>query len=269
MIPLHPKEVTPDMVNDQSWHNRWRENAKSAVRGVAQRGDVAIGRGVFANQVGRTLAAKQITTVLDVGANVGQYARSLRRAGFKGRIISVEPLAGAFSELERHASGDANWLTVNAAVGREVGTLEINVSKNSYSSSALAITDAHLSGDPTSMYVDVQQARMTTVLELLAEHDVDPAATLLKIDTQGFETEVLAGAGASAGEFAALQLEISFVELYGGQELAESIIERLRSWNYRLQTLEPGFSDAEGRLLQCDLLVISEPSERFADVWEK
>jgi len=252
------------MATDQSWRNRWRENAKSVVRGVAQRGDVSIGRGVFANHVGRTLAAQGITTVLDIGANVGQYARSLRRAGFTGRIISVEPLAGAFVELQRHAAGDAGWLTLNAAVGRTAGTLDIHVSQNSYSSSALDITNAHLAGDPTSAYVDVQTARMVTVVDLLAEHDVDPGRTLLKIDTQGFEREVLDGAGEHAAEFAALQLEISFVELYSGQELAESMIERLRSWNYRLQTLEPGFSNAEGRLLQCDLLVVRDDPERTA-----
>ena len=83
-----------------------------------------------------------------------------------------------------------------------------------------------------------------------------PSSTLLKIDTQGYEDEVLAGAGDLIGEFAAVQLELSFVELYTGQRLFDDFYDHMRSRGYRLHILEPGFSDPSGRMLQCDGLFV-------------
>lgn len=241
---------------DQTLKNRVRENAKLAVRGGLQRLDLDVSRGVFTGQVARTLHSRGIDTVLDIGANVGQYGLGLRRSKYDGRIISCEPLSGAYDELARRASKDEHWHTVNSAVGREPGETDINVAANSYSSSILGMTQAHLDGAPDSAYIAVERVPVTTVTELVDKFSVFPERTLLKIDTQGFETEVLAGAGALIGEFDALQLEISFVELYEGQELAEGMVETLRGHGYRLQSLEPGFSDPTGRLLQCDVLAV-------------
>ncbi len=243
---------------DQTFRNRLRERLKLSVRGTLQRFDLSIAKGVHANQVARTLAAHDLDAVLDVGANVGQFAISVRRAGFVGRIISCEPLSGAFAELARRAVDDSGWDVVNAAVGSEVGETEINVSANSYSSSILPMTDAHLSGAPDSAYVATERVALTTVPALVERFGLRPERTLLKIDTQGYEAEVLAGAGDLLGEFGALQLEVSFVELYEGQQLAEETAQLLRDHGYRLQSLETGFSDPTGRLLQCDVLVVRD-----------
>lgn len=241
---------------DQTIKNRFKERAKLAVRGGLQRLDLDLRKGSYATHVVRTLAARDLDTVLDIGANVGQYATALRRAGFTGRIISAEPLSGAYQELARRASRDAAWTTLNLAVGREPGTAEINVAANSYSSSILGMTQAHLDGASDSRYVAVEEVEVTTVAALVAEHGLDPARTLLKIDTQGYESEVLAGAGDLHGRFDAVQLEVSLVELYEGQRLAEDLVGEIRGLGYRLQTLETGFSDPDGRLLQCDVLAV-------------
>ena len=99
---------------------------------------------------------------------------------------------------------------------------------------------------------------MTTVADVVAAQGLVPARTLLKIDTQGYEEEVLAGAGDLVRWFGAIQLELSFVELYAGQRLFDDLYERMRSWGFRLQIIEPGFSDSSGRLLQCDGLFVRE-----------
>ena len=177
-------------------------------------------------------------------------------------MISVEPLSGAYGELVKRAAPDGAWLTLKAAVGREPGEAEINVSANSYSSSVLPMTDTHLTGAPGSAYVGVEKVPMVTVIELLEKYEVDPAKTLLKIDTQGYEAEVIAGARKRITEFGALQMELSLVELYSGQQLAEATIAQLRSWGYRLHTLDPGFSAPDGRLLQADVLVVKDETER-------
>lgn len=243
-------------MTDQSFANRARESAKLALRRTLQRADLEIGRGSYATRLVNTLRSRDVDTVLDVGANVGQYATLTRSAGFGGRIISCEPLVGAFAELSGRAGRDASWTPLNVAVGAETGTTEIHVSANSFSSSIRDMTSSHLDAAPGSAYIAVETVPVTTVTEIVRDHGVDPARTLLKIDTQGFEHEVLRGAGDLVGQFAAIQLELSFVELYTGQRLYGDLMADMEQAGYRVQQIDPGFSDPSGRLLQVDGLFV-------------
>ena len=244
-----------------SVRNAVRENAKLQVRERLGRLGVSIGTDPYANRLTRSLSSHGLDTVLDVGANVGQYSALLRSAGYRGRIISFEPLADAYARLSHRASRDSGWTAVNSAVGSEPGELEINVSANSFSSSILPMSEAHLTADPHSAYVSTQKVPVTTVKDLVAEHGVDPTCTLLKVDTQGYEGEVLAGAGGLLGQFGALQLELSFVELYDGQKLYEELTSHVQSLGFTLWSIDPGISAPDGRLLQCDGLFLRQPSE--------
>lgn len=94
-----------------------------------------------------------IDILIDVGANIGQYARGVRADGFQGRIISFEPLRAAFKILEANARQDGNWVAVNKAIGDRSGSAEINVAGNSWSSSLLAMQPRHLDSAPESRYV--------------------------------------------------------------------------------------------------------------------
>jgi len=241
---------------DQTLSNRLRERAKLLVRGVLHRVDLDLSRGPYPSRVARTLDARGIDTLLDVGANIGQFAAMTRRAGFAGRIISLEPLTGAYGQLRGRADRDPGWTAVNAAVGSEPGTTTINVSANSFSSSVLDMTDAHRTSAPGSGYITTETVPLTTVRDLVAEHSMVPERTMLKIDTQGYEGEVLAGAGDLLDRFGAIQLELSFVELYTGQQLFDELYGRMRERGFRLHIIEPGFSDDTGRLLQCDGLFV-------------
>ena len=229
-----------------------RERAKLGVRTALQRANLSIGRDPFSAQLVRVLQAEGVETVLDVGANVGQYARLLRVAGFEGLIVSVEPLRQAFAELSSRAASDPRWNALQTAVGAAPGEVTINVAANSYSSSVLAMEQAHLAADASSAYVGTEHVGVVTVQDLVASHGLDPARTALKIDTQGYEDAVLQGAGDLLGAFAVVQLELSFVELYTGQALFEHLVARLSDHGLVLWNLEPGIADAAGRLLQCD-----------------
>lgn len=243
-------------MSDQTLGNRARERAKLTLRRSLQRADISIGRDPFSGRLVRTLDARGIDAIVDVGANVGQYAALVRSAGFAGRIVSCEPLSGAFRELARRAAGDARWTTLNTAVGAEPGTATINVAQNSFSSSIRDMTEAHLATAPQSRYVATEQVSVTTVRALMDEHAVDPRRALLKIDTQGFESEVLRGAGDLIGRVGAIQLELSFVELYDGQALFDELVAQLAQLGYRIQQMEPGISDDAGRMLQVDGLFV-------------
>lgn len=243
-------------VTDQTRSNRVRERAKLMVRGVLHKANLELTRDPYTHRLARTLDAEDIDTVLDIGANVGQFATMVRRAGYAGRIISCEPLSGAFQQLTQRARRDDLWTPLNTAVGREPGTTVINVSANSFSSSVRPMTDAHLTNAPGSEYISTETVEVTTVADLVKEHSVVPNRALLKIDTQGFEDEVLAGAGDHVDEFAAIQLELSMVELYEGQSLFDDHYAFMRDHGFRLHILEPGFSGTTGQMMQCDGLFV-------------
>lgn len=239
---------------------RARERAKLLTRTTLQRANLSIGRDPFSAQLARVLAAEGVDAVLDVGANVGQYASLLRSAGFDGLIVSVEPLRQAFAELSARASGDPRWNAVQSAVGAERGEITINVAANSYSSSVLAMEQAHLDADASSAYVGTEHVGVVTVEDLVTGHSLDPARTALKIDTQGYEEAVLQGAGDLLEAFAVVQLELSFVELYTGQRLFGELVEQMAAHGLTLWNLEPGIAGADGRLLQCDGVFVRRPA---------
>lgn len=238
--------------------NRLRESTKLGLRRGLGKVGLDIGRDPFASRLTRALSARGIDTVLDIGANVGQYATLLRYAGYDGRIVSFEPLETAYEQLHGRAERDPHWTAINSGVGAESGSTTINVSANSYSSSVLPMTESHVAAAPDSVVVGTQTIQLTTVADIVVEHGVSPSTTLLKVDTQGYETQVLDGAGALLDAFAGVQLELSFTELYGGQELFDAMTTRLREHGFVLWSLEPGISGADGRLLQCDGLFLRE-----------
>lgn len=196
----------------------------------------------------------QVDLVLDVGANVGQYASGLRESGYSGRIISFEPLSSAHAALEHASRGDALWTVASRmAIGNFDGEIEINIAENSYSSSVLGILDAHVKAAPHSAYVGSELVPIRR-LDMLASDDMRNANSIfLKVDVQGFELQVLEGASGLLPRVKGIQLELSLVPLYAGQALFKEILERTGQLGYELHAIYPGFSDRRtGRMLQMD-----------------
>jgi FkbM family methyltransferase len=236
---------------------RPREYAKLALRRALYRRRLDLVSDPLPVRVAALIDHLGLDTVLDIGANIGQYASALRASGFRGRVVSCEPLSDAFAHLRRRSARDSAWTALRTAVGAHAGTLEINVSANSYSSSLLPMTNAHRDAAPGSEYVRREKVAVTTVAELVRKHGIDPARTLLKADTQGYEPQVLDGAGGLLGRFAAVALELSFVPLYEGQQLFGDLTDRLQQAGYATYGFEAGFSDPlTGRMLQCDGLFV-------------
>jgi FkbM family methyltransferase len=239
--------------------SRLAELAKTELRNALHRRNLDLVRDPASSVLIRALRWLDIDTVIDVGANVGQYGSGIRASGYTGRIISCEPLPDAFAQLERRAASDARWTPVHTAVGSEIGSVRINVSANSYSSSILPVTDAHLSAAPASRVTSTVVAPSTRVADLVRRHSIDPSRTLLKVDTQGYEGPVLEGAGGLLPDFAMVQLELSMLALYDGQLLFQQVVDRLRELGFTLFSLDPGFADpVSGRMLQCDGLFVPE-----------
>ena len=201
-----------------------------------------------------------INKIIDVGANAGQYALSMRKLGYKGPIISFEPLREAFSLLQKISAGDENWQIHNLALGEEDRHAEINVADNSYSSSLLEIMPAHVKAAPQSKYIRKQDVIIRKLDSIFADFYHNQDRILLKIDTQGFEKNVIDGAEQSLAKIMGIQVEMSLQELYSREMLFSEMIQYLGQRGFDLYSLENGFSDPNsGRLLQVDGIFFKNP----------
>ena len=199
-----------------------------------------------------------VDLVLDVGANQGQFASGLRRVGYQGRMLSFEPLRKAHELLEHAAREDSLWTPMpRCAIGAEAGTINMNVSQNSYSSSILPMHDNLMVSAPEARFVAQETAPMLTLDELVALHVKNGERCLLKIDTQGYEWEVLNGASATMANVVAICIETSLVPLYKGQRLWLDYIERLIAEGFVVWDIHSAFAAPKnGRLLQADLIFV-------------
>lgn len=203
----------------------------------------------------RLIRTMGIDVVLDVGANAGQYGRRLRHAGYRGRIVSFEPLAEPHAQLSRAARKDGRWSAVRLALGDSEGFLQMNVSANSVSSSLLPILPTHRSASPSSEYVGVETVPVKRLDDIWSDYVGPGDRVMLKVDTQGFEDRVLRGAATSLGTITAVETELSLVPLFEGGADWQSLGDQLVAQGFELASLEPGFADpATGRLLQFDAL---------------
>jgi FkbM family methyltransferase len=202
--------------------------------------------------VANILREEQIDLVVDVGANVGQFGRWIRRVGYRGQILSFEPLCSAHQQLTAMAARDRLWhIAPRMALGAVDGEIEIHVAGNSASSSVLPMLRAHQDAAPSSAYVgceNVEVHRLDEVCPLTAENH-----PLLKVDVQGYEKAVLDGAPFLLQRCRAVIVEMSLTPLYKGQVLAMDIWNYLTGIGFQPWYFNPGFRDPRsGRMLQVD-----------------
>ena len=200
-----------------------------------------------------------LDVVFDIGANAGQFGERLRNSGFAGRIVSIEPLAAPHAALTARAGRDDLWTVAErTAIGDQVGECTINVSANSVSSSLLPMLDRHVASAADSVYLGTEQAPITTLDAVVGRLLPDERQQFaLKIDTQGFEDRVLAGARRSLHRVGALYLEMSLVPLYEKEPTFAELFSTITRAGLHCIALSPGFSDAStGEVLQVDGLFV-------------
>lgn len=194
-----------------------------------------------------------IDLVFDVGANTGQFGSQLRGLGYEGRLVSFEPLTAAFAGLQSKAQRDSRWDAKNYALGSVDAQQTINVSHTNSSSSLLS---------PTSQAVDAHPCVKVESSETIQVHRLDTVFDSLnaagkriwmKVDTQGFELEVLKGAEQSLPNVQMLQLEMAFVPLYQGQALFQELHDWVTHRGFTLGSFESlSWHPRSGELLWLD-----------------
>jgi FkbM family methyltransferase len=196
-----------------------------------------------------------IDLVFDVGANTGQFAQQIRAAGFLGRIVSFEPLSDAHQKLRQTSSRDALWsVHERCALGDSDGSTVIHIAGNSVSSSLMTMSRTHAEAAPGSAYVGQETVPVWRLDSVARPYLASASRPFLKIDTQGFEWQVLAGARDTLPELEGVLCELSLVELYEGQHLWREMIDRFEGAGFTLWGLQPAFMDRHGRNLQVDAI---------------
>ena len=185
----------------------------------------------------RFLTSRNINLVLDVGANVGQFGLKIRKAGYRGEIISFEPIPDAANQLRQVASRHMPWTVEQVGLGASESELDLNVSESSVFSSFLPQTEFARDFDRSSAVAYVIKAQVRRLDHYLPR--VTGKKVFLKIDAQGFEAQVLSGAGACLQSVEGILLELPIEHLYKDMWLLEEAVAQLRSLGFVISQLRP------------------------------
>lgn len=172
------------------------------------------------------LESLSINCVLDVGANQGQYGTLLRRSGYKGWIISFEPVGASYAALKAVAAKSERWRVFPYALGAENERREINVTEETLFSSFLSPrkeSEIRFQTNRVERREGVDVRRLDRVLDECLV-DISSPRLYLKLDTQGFDLSVMEGARNIMPRILALQTEVSLHAIYDGMcGFAESL----------------------------------------------
>jgi FkbM family methyltransferase len=209
-------------------------------------------------QLAHTFERHAIDAVIDVGANLGQYAGRLRSAGWTGPILSIEPIPEVHALLATTARNDPAWeLTPPLAAGDVDGEAVLEVSAESDMSSTLPQSALLRDISPTSAVtrrVAVPQRRLDGLLVARPWRRL-----FVKIDVQGAEPAVLAGLAGIWDRVAGLQLELALLPLYQGERPWLDLVADLAGRGFAPYLVFPGYyARALGRQVQLDMVFYRE-----------
>ena len=201
-----------------------------------------------------------VKLVLDVGANTGQWAAEIRRDGFTGRVLSFEPHSEAYVELERAAKRwGSQHMCFNVALGAENRAAPFFATKGSVNSSCLKPLSQTVKLNESATLVDRREIEVRRLDAVIGELGLADEPLYLKIDTQGYEREVLLGASETLNRTVAVEIELGLTEMYNGQALLPEVWRMLVAAGFRPAWIERGFRDpSDIWLMQVDGLFVRE-----------
>ena len=199
-------------------------------------------------ELGRVMRRERWTAVLDVGANVGQFATLLRGLGHCGPIVSFEPDAASVATLKSASASDANWHVRPIALGRTSGEAvlhqfigsDLNSLHNALPGTVKRFNNAVPTGTST--------VQIRTLLDFYSEiRELAPVGSwLLKCDTQGHDLDVLEGGLANMAEVSTVLTELSVIPLYEAQPSMSVVLERMAGWGFLPIGMFPVSRTADG-----------------------
>ena len=210
-------------------------------------------RVVASTEHDRILGGLKLSTIVDIGANRGQFALCIRRLYPQAQIFSFEPLRKPADTWVRNFAADTRARLFNKAVALQSGSATMHVSRWDVSSSLLPFAQAQHDNFLLTEEASREVVETTTLEACIEEHMIGDSA-LLKLDVQGFELSALQGCGRLLERFSYVYVEASFIELYVGQALATDVIEFLFNRGFNLVCVANLSYGASVRPIQADFL---------------
>ena len=200
-----------------------------------------------------------IRTIIDVGANTGQFAAKIHKILPQASIYSFEPLSDCYEQLIKNMKEMVNFKAFNFALGSEDSEQKIYRSKFSPSSSLLPMTETHKEIYPhtkNSIVENIIVKKLDTVFRDIELED----NILIKIDTQGYEDKVIAGGKEVISRAKIVVAETSFEELYQGQPLFGGIYDMLVKMGFEYKGVldRQRKNPIDGGVLQADSIFVNK-----------
>lgn len=184
-----------------------------------------------------------VSTVFDIGANIGMSGQYLRNLGFRGDIVSFEPVKELYEQLREQAADDPRWRTEHLALGDVTGEMTIHVSGGAGgASSFLRMRDEVTVRAPELRVLRDERVHVSTIDEVSARYYPTGDRLFLKLDVQGYEQRVLEGARRSLDRVVGMRIEVSVVESYQDEPLLQQMLPYLYGLGFRLTSIEHAWS---------------------------
>jgi len=210
----------------------------------------------------RILDEYRVESIIDVGANEGQFALSMRTLGFRGKIYSFEPVDAAYEKLKRASASDNSWFVFDFALGAEPAEALINVSDFSSFSSILDVNDYARERWADSKVTHQQKITIKTLDECASEGLFDSnSRLLLKMDTQGYDLEVFRGAQSVLPNVSCMLSELSLIPIYEGMPSYSDALAEFESYGFRASGFYPITRNENLTLNEVDCVLVN--SSRF------
>lgn len=202
----------------------------------------------------------QVDCIFDVGANYGQYATMLRKhVGFKGLIISFEPIPDAATHLRKISRNDSQWHVEECALSSFDGSQSFNIMADSQFSSLSKPTHHEtklfIESNQVKKSVEVRCETVSTAYQRLSEkyHFNKP---FLKMDTQGYDVEIIRHAGMALDHFIGIQSELAVKKLYENSIDFKSALEFYESLGFQMSAFVPNNCGHFPYLVETDCIMV-------------
>ncbi|MBP5975782.1 FkbM family methyltransferase [Brasilonema sp. CT11] len=221
-----------------------------------------IGRFSYQIYLATFLKKLRINCVLDVGANIGYFAENIRKLGYKGQILSFEPHPEIFPTLQKNFKHDTLWRGYDLGLGSEDASATFNL--NTYSElSSFLVPNASMPKTVNSCEVKIKplDSLLDDILTLVPEPRI-----FLKMDTQGYDIEVVKGASKCIDKVLCLQSEISVRANYINIPSYLDALKYYESLGFELADLFAAFRNPDGYVTEYDCLMVRSKTLDVAEI---
>lgn len=199
-----------------------------------------------------------VETVVDVGANHGQFGALLRELGFRGAIHSFEPVSKTFALLRQRADADPLWAVHQLALGAASGEGVVNVAASSDLSSMLTANDFGRTRFEQIAPTGTEIVRIETLDGFVATHrELQSQRLLIKMDTQGFDLQVFEGGPETFARAQCLMSELSLIPIYDGAPHWLDVLARYEARGFRVSGLYPVSRARDLSVVEFDCLMVN------------